>query len=180
MAAPAGVSPAEQTSAQPRGRWRRGALAVPNFRTYFVAAAVAQCGSWLLRTTQAWLVLDLTGSPAALGLVTFAQALPVTILTLFAGVLLDRTQARRLLVVVQVVFGVQAVILAVLVFTNQIQFWHVLVLATILGIASAVDFPTRSAIVSELLQPPLVGNGIALNRALNSGARIIGAGRGGC
>lgn len=160
-------------------RRRRSALAVPNFRTYFVGAAIAQCGSWLLRTTQAWLVLDLTGSPAALGLVTVAQALPVTILTLFAGVLLDRTQARRLLIVVQVVFGVQAAILAYLVFTNQIQFWHVMVLASILGIASAVDFPTRSAIVSELVDPPLVGNGIALNSALNSGARIIGPGVGG-
>jgi len=144
-----------------------------------VGAAIAQCGSWLLRTTQAWLVLDLTGSPAALGLVTFAQALPVTILTLFAGVMLDRTPARRLLVVVQVVFGVQAAILAYLVFTNQIQFWHVMLLATILGIASAVDFPTRSAIVSELVDPPQVGNGIALNSALNSGARIIGPGVGG-
>ena len=144
-----------------------------------MGAAIAQCGSWLLRTTQAWLVLDLTGSPAALGLVTVAQALPVTILTLFAGVMLDRTQARRLLVIVQVVFGVQAAILAYLVFTNQIQFWHVMVLASILGIASAVDFPTRSAIVSELVDPPLVGNGIALNSALNSGARIIGPGVGG-
>jgi MFS family permease len=133
----------------------------------------------LLRTTQAWLVLDLTGSPAALGLVTVAQALPVTILTLFAGVVLDRSQARRLLVAVQVVFGVQAAILAVLVWSNQIQFWHVLVLALILGVASAVDFPTRSAIVSELVEPHQVGNGIALNSALNSAARIVGPGVGG-
>ncbi|MGI9147045.1 MAG: MFS transporter [Chloroflexota bacterium] len=154
-------------------------MGVPNFRTYFVGAAVAQCGSWLLRTTQAWLVLDLTGSPAALGLVTAAQALPVTILTLFAGVLLDRSQARPLLVAVQAVFGLQAAVLAVLVYTNQIQFWHVMVLASMLGIGSAVDFPTRSAIVSELVEPPLVGNGIALNSALNSAARIIGPGAGG-
>jgi MFS family permease len=179
MAAPAGVPTADAARAQAERRWRRGALAFPNFQTYFVGAAVAQCGSWLLRTTQAWLVLDLTGSPAALGLVTVAQALPVTILTLFAGVMLDRTQSRRLLVAVQVVFGIQAAILAFLVFTNQIQFWHVMLLASILGIASAVDFPTRSAIVSELLEPPLVGNGIALNSALNSGARIIGPGVGG-
>ena len=100
-------------AAKPALGARSGARGVPNFRTYFVGAAVAQCGSWLLRTTQAWLVLDLTGSPAALGLVTAAQALPVTILTLFAGVLLDRTQARRLLLAVQLVFGVQAAILAI-------------------------------------------------------------------
>ena len=179
MAAPAGAPSPQQASADAERKFRRGALAVPNFQTYFVGSAISQCGGWLLRTTQAWLVLDLTGSPAALGLVTVAQALPVTILTLFAGVMLDRTQARRLLVATQVVFGVQSAILAYLVFTSQIQFWHVMLLASILGVASAVDFPTRSAIVSELLEPPLVGNGIALNSALNSAARIVGPGVGG-
>jgi MFS family permease len=160
-------------------RTRRSALGVPNFRTYFISAAIAQCGGWLLRTTQAWLVLDLTGSPAALAVVTIAQALPVTILTLFAGIMIDRTHARRLLVIVQVVFGLQAAALAGLIFSQQIQFWHVIVLGSILGIASAVDFPTRAAIVSELVEPPLVGNGIALNSALNSVARIVGPGVGG-
>ena len=163
----------------PERRRRGSALAVPNFRTYFVSAAIAQCGGWLLRTTQAWLVLDLTGSPAALAVVTIAQALPVTILTLFAGIMIDRTQSRRLLVMVQVVFGIQAAILAILILSQRIQFWHIIVLASILGVASAVDFPTRSAIVSELVEPPLVGNGIALNSALNSAARIIGPGVGG-
>src|SRR6266567_485330 len=155
------------------------ALSVPNFRTYFVSAAIAQCGGWLLRTTQAWIVLDLTGSPAALAVVTIAQALPVTILTLFAGILIDRSQSRRLLVGVQAVLGAQAVVLAALILTHQIQFWHIIVLSGILGVASAVDFPTRSAIVSELLEPHLVGNGIALNSAMGSAARIIGPGVGG-
>jgi MFS family permease len=156
-----------------------GAFSEPNFRTYVASAALSQCGSWLLRTTQAWLVLDLTGSPAALGLVTFAQALPVTIFTLFAGVLIDRASTRPLLVAVQAVFGIQAAILAVLVLTHQVQLWQVVLLATLLGLASAVDFPTRSAIVSELLEPPLVANGVAINSALSSAARIIGPGLGG-
>ncbi|MBV9169521.1 MAG: MFS transporter [Chloroflexi bacterium] len=155
------------------------ALAVPNFRTYFVSAAISQCAGWLLRTTQAWLVLDLTGSPAALGVVTFAQALPVTILTLFAGVLIDRTQARRLMVSVQVIFCIQSAVMALLIFSNVIQYWHVIALAAFLGLAAAVDFPTRSAVVSELVEPRLVGNGVALNSALNSAARIIGPGVGG-
>jgi len=157
----------------------RSALSVPNFRTYFASAAIAQCGGWLLRTTQAWLVLDLTGSPAALALVTITQALPVTILTLFAGIMIDRTQSRRLLVGVQLILGCQAAVLAGLIFTHQIQFWHIIVLSSILGVASAVDFPTRSAIVSELVEPRYVGNGIALNSALNSAARIVGPGVGG-
>ncbi|HEV7666383.1 MAG TPA: MFS transporter [Chloroflexota bacterium] len=160
-------------------RRRRSALAVPNFRTYFISASIAQCGGWLLRTTQAWLVLDLTGSPAALAFVTIAQALPVTILTLFAGILIDRTESRRLLVFVQLIFGAQAALLAALILTHQVQFWHIIVLASLLGVASAVDFPTRSTIVSDLLEPPLVGNGIALNSAMNSAARIVGPGVGG-
>jgi len=161
------------------GQKARSPFAVPNYRTYFIGNSVAQCGSWLLRTTQAWLVLELTGSPAALGVVTVAQALPVTILTLFSGVMIDRTHTRRLMVAVQLVMCLQAAILAWLTLTGQIQYWHVIVLACILGVASAVDFPTRSAIVSELVEPSLVGNGIALNSALNSGARIIGPGVGG-
>ena len=99
---------------------RRSALSVPNFRTYFISACVAQCGGWLLRTAQAWLVLDLTGTPAALALVTIAQALPVTILTLFAGILIDRTQSRRLLVFVQIVISAETAIMALLVLTRQV------------------------------------------------------------
>jgi MFS family permease len=157
----------------------RSAFSVRNFRIYFASAAAAQTGSWLLRTAQAWLVLDLTGSPAALALVTILQALPVTILTLFAGILIDRTQSRRLLVYVQLVISLQAALMAVLVLTNTIQYWQILVLATVLGVASAVDFPTRASIISELVEPRLVPNGVALNSALNSTARIIGPGIGG-
>src|SRR5215471_2227942 len=161
------------------GFTRRSALSVPNFRIYFGSAAIAQTGGWLLRTAQAWLVLDLTGNPASLALVTIAQALPVTILTLFAGILIDRTQSRRLLVFVQVVMSLETAIMAVLVLSNRIQYWHVLVLAVVLGIVSAVDFPTRATIISELVDPVHVPNGVALNSAMNSGARIIGPGLGG-
>src|ERR1051326_2558327 len=158
---------------------RRSALSVPNFRLYFFSASIAQCGGWLLRTAQAWLILDLTGTPAALALVTIAQALPVTILTLFAGVLIDRTQSRRLLVFVQVVITLETAIMAVLVLTGTVQYWHVLALPVSLGIASAVDFPTRATIISELVEPVHVPNGVALNSAMNSAARIIGPGIGG-
>jgi MFS family permease len=157
----------------------RSALSVRNFRIYFASATAAQTGGWLLRTAQAWLVLDLTGTPAALALVTILQALPVTILTLFAGILIDRTQSRRLLVYVQLVVSLETALMAVLVLTHTIQYWQILVLAAILGIASAVDFPTRASIISELVEPRLVPNGVALNSAMNSAARIIGPGIGG-
>ncbi|MCA1647788.1 MAG: MFS transporter [Chloroflexi bacterium] len=70
--------------------WSLGSVSVPNYRAYFFGTAVAQSSAWLLRITQSWLVLDLTGSPAALGVLALAQFLPITILTLFAGVLIDR------------------------------------------------------------------------------------------
>lgn len=162
-----------------RGGRPRSALGVANFRLYFGSASVAQTGGWLLRTAQAWLILDLTNDPAALALVTICQALPVTILTLFAGILIDRTESRKLLVFVQLVISAETAIMAVLVLTNTVQYWQVLVLATILGIASAVDFPTRATIISELVEPKLVANGVALNSAVNSTARIVGPGLGG-
>jgi MFS family permease len=158
---------------------RRSALSVPNFRTYFVSACIAQCGGWLLRTAQAWLVLDLTGTPAALAVVTIAQALPVTILTLFAGILIDRTESRKLLVWVQIVISLETALMAVLVLTQTVQYWHVVALAIIMGTASAIDFPTRATIISELVEPVHVPNGVALNSAMNSAARIIGPGIGG-
>jgi MFS family permease len=158
-------------------RW--GSLAVPNYRTYFLGTAVAQSSTWLLRTAQSWLVLDLTGSPAALGLLALVQFLPVTILTLFAGVLLDRVATRRLLLVTQSVTVLQAVVLAALVATQQVRYWEVLVLSAALGIANAFDQPARSVMVGQLVGPGRVGNAVALNSTIQQGARIVGPGLGG-
>lgn len=163
--------------ATPGRRW--GALSVPNFRTYFAVSAVSQSGGWLMRTAQSWLVLDLTGSPAALGVLALFQFLPITILTLFAGVVIDRTPSRRLLVATQLIMGLQAGVLGLLVLVNRVEYWHVLVLAAVLGIASAFDQPARSVFVSELVGPRRIGNAVALNSAVANGARIIGPGVGG-
>ena len=158
---------------------RFGALSVPNYRAYFFGTAVSQSSAWLLRTTQSWLVLDLTGSPAALGILTLCQFLPVTLLTLFAGVLIDRVATRWLLFVTQGVTAAQAAVLAALVLSGRIEYWHILVLSAILGTANAFDTPTRSALVNQLVGPGRVGNAIALNSALGNGSRIIGPGIGG-
>ena len=158
-------------------RW--GALAVPNYRIYFVISAVSQSGSWLLRTAQSWLVLDLTGSPAALGILALCQFLPITVLTLFAGVLIDRVQCRRLLVITQLVIGLQAAVMGALVLSGRIEYWQVLVLGVVLGTASAFDQPARSVFVSQLVGPRLIGNAVAINSSVANGARIVGPGIGG-
>jgi MFS family permease len=159
------------------GGW--GALSVPNYRLYFIGNAVTLSGYWLLRIAQSWLVLDLTGSPAALGVLQVAQFLPITILTLFAGVVLDRVKMRWLMVVTSSIIGLVAAIMAVLVLTNTVQFWEILVLGAVIGIASAFDQPGRSAFANELVGPGRLGNAIALNSSLNQGSRIIGPGIGG-
>ena len=159
------------------GRW--GALSVANYRTYFAVSAVSQSGGWLLRTAQSWLVLDLTGSPAALGVLALFQFLPITILSLFAGVVIDRIPSRRLLVATQLTTGVQAGVLGALVLLNRVEYWHVLVLAAVLGLASAFDGPARSVFVSQLVGPRRIGNAVALNSAVGNGARILGPGVGG-
>jgi MFS family permease len=156
-----------------------GALSVPNYRLYFIGNAVTLSGYWLLRIAQSWLVLDLTGSPAALGVLQVAQFLPITILTLFAGVVLDRVKMRWLMVVTSSIIGVVAAIMAVLVLTQTVQFWEILVLGAVIGIASAFDQPGRSAFANELVGPGRLGNAIALNSSLNQGSRIIGPGIGG-
>jgi MFS family permease len=154
-------------------------LGVPNYRLYFLGNAVTLSGYWLLRIAQSWLVLDLTGSPAALGVLQVAQFLPITVLTLFAGVVLDRVQIRWLMVVTSAVIGLAAASLALLVLTHTVQFWEILVLGAVIGTASAFDQPGRSAFANELVGRGRIGNAIALNSSLNQGSRIVGPGVGG-
>jgi MFS family permease len=158
-------------------RW--GALGVPNYRTYFLGTAVSQSSAWLLRTAQAWIVLDLTGSSAALGVLAFAQFLPVTVLTLFAGVLIDRAASGTLVIFSQILIACQATVMAALVLSQRVEYWQILALATLLGVANAFDTPARASLANQLVGPGRVGNAIALNSALQNGARIVGPGVGG-
>lgn len=155
------------------------ALGNPNYRIYFFGQLVSQTGSWLQRIAQSWLVLDLTGSPAALGVVTALQFLPIMILSLFAGVVADRFPKRRLLFVIQGVATAQAVVLALLTLTGAIQLWHVYVLALVLGVSTAFDMPTRQSFVGELVGRSHLQSAISLNSSVFNAARIVGPGIGG-
>lgn len=155
------------------------ALGNPNYRIYFFGQLVSQTGGWLQRIAQSWLVLDLTGSPAALGVVTALQFLPIMILSLFAGVVADRFPKRRLLFVIQGVATAQAVVLAALTLTGAIQLWQVYVLALVLGVSTAFDMPTRQSFVSELVGRDQLQSAISLNSSVFNAARIVGPGVGG-
>src|SRR4029077_19779127 len=121
-----------------------------------------------------WLILDLTGSPTALGILTVAQFVPIMVLSLFAGVVADRLPKRPLLYAIGIISSVQAVAMTLLVLSGHVQPWQVYVLAFILGVVSAFEMPTRQAFLSELVARDELQSAISLNSSVFNGARIIG------
>jgi MFS family permease len=160
---------------------RRGfqALEIRNYRLFWTGQLLSLTGSWMQSTAQAWLVLQLSNSPLALGLVTTVQFLPITLFTLFAGVITDRFPKHRLLLITQTAALLQAIVFGTLVATGWVQLWHVYVLAALHGFINAVDNPTRQAIVPELTGIERLRNAVALNSLVFNGARIFGAALGG-
>ena len=154
-------------------------LAIYNYRIFWLGQLVSVSGTWMQSTAQAWLVLKLTDSPVALGTVTMLQFLPVTLLTLFGGVLADRLPKRKVVFCTQSVAALQSLLLAALVLANVVQLWEIYALALLLGLVNAFDNPTRQAFVVELVGPDHLRNAIALNSSLFNSARIIGPALGG-
>ncbi|HJZ46548.1 MAG TPA: MFS transporter [Roseiflexaceae bacterium] len=158
------------------GRLTRGfnALEVRNYRLYWVGQLISQTGSWMQTTAQAWLVLQLTRSPFALGLVTTLQFLPIMLLSLIGGVITDRLPKHRLIVTTQALALLQAALFGTLVATGAIQLWHVYLLAAFQGMINAIDNPARQAFAIELVGRERLVNAVALNSMLFNGARIVG------
>jgi MFS family permease len=150
------------------------ALRHPNYRLYFFGQLISLIGTWMQTVAQSWLMLQLTGSAVALGIVNALQMLPVLLVGMFGGVFADRVPKRRLLVITQTVQMLLALILAVLVTTGTVQVWHVYVLATGLGLANAFDMPTRQAFVVEMVGRDDLMNAVALNSMQFNAARIVG------
>src|SRR3954449_2623260 len=150
-------------------------LRVRNFRLYASANLLSNTGTWMQRIGQDWLVLQLSGdSGIALGLVTALQFGPTLLLSMYGGVLGDRYDKRRVLMITQGLMGVLALALGLLVATGGIALWHVFVLAGLLGAVSAIDAPVRQAFVSELVGPELLANAVSLNSTIFNGARLVG------
>ena len=123
---------------------------------------------------QAWLVLELTGSPFHLGLVTALQFLPILVLSLVGGALSDRFPKRRIILLTQTTMMAQAFVLALLVRSGQVRYWHVAVLAAIYGLGRAIDIPARQAYITDLVGRHDLPNAVALNSLVFNGARIVG------
>jgi len=150
------------------------ALAIPNYRRYFTGQAVSLVGTWMQMTAQAWLVLTLTHSATMLGLVVALQALPVLFLGPYGGVVADRVDKRRFMVILQTLMGVQSLILATLTLTGEVRFWHIAVLAAALGANNAFESPVRQTFVLEMVGPESLRNAVSLNSVLMNAARAVG------
>ena len=155
------------------------ALNHPGFRRFFAAQIASQTVNWMQTVAQSWLVLSLTPSPFRLGLIGTLQFAPILLFSIPAGALADRVSRRRLIVGAQVVLACQSVALAALTASGRAEYWHVAVLASIVGLANVVDAPARQALVAELVGRADVGNAVALNSASFNAARIAGPALGG-
>src|SRR5437763_1244448 len=134
------------------------ALRHRNFRLFWFGQMISLMGTWMQTIGQAWLVLQLTHSAWLLGIVGALQFLPVMLLSLFGGVLADRLPKRTVLLFTQSFAMLQAAVLWTLVATGEVRLWHVLVLATLLGLTNAIDMPTRQAFVVEMVVPLFATN----------------------
>src|SRR5713226_3906705 len=155
------------------------ALRHRNYRLFWFGQMISLIGTWMQSIGQAWLVLELTHSAWLLGVVGALQFLPIMFLSLFGGVLADRLPKRKVLLFTQSFAALQAVLLWALVASGQVQIWHVLVLAALLGLTNSLDMPTRQAFVVEMVGREDLPNAIALNSSLFNMARIVGPGIGG-
>jgi MFS family permease len=151
-----------------------GALAHRNFRLFFIGQGISLIGTWMQNIGEGWLILDLTNSPFYVGLTSALSSLGVLLFSLYAGVIADRTDKRRFIIFMQVAFMLEAFAVSILVWTGVVQVWQVLLLATLLGLASAFDIPMRQSFVIEMVGKDDLMNAIALNSSLFNGARVIG------
>jgi MFS family permease len=151
-----------------------GALRHRNFRLFFFGQGTSLVGTWMQSIAQGWLVLELTNSPFYVGLVSALSSLPILLVSLPAGVFVDRVNKHRLVVLTQSLSLLQALVLASLIWTHHIALWQVAVIAVFLGTVNAFDTPARQAFLIELVEREDLGNAIALNSSAFNGARVVG------
>jgi MFS family permease len=150
------------------------ALSLPNYRRYYGGQAISLIGTWMQMTAQSWLVLTLTHSSTALGIVVALQTLPVLLLAPYGGVIADRVNKRRMMAALQSAMGVQALILGLLTVAGAVSVWEIGALAALLGLNNAFENPARQSFMMELVGPRHLRNAVTLNSVLVNVARTVG------
>jgi len=156
--------------------WRRTFVAFRhrNYRLFFAGQLVSLIGTWMQTVALGWLVYDLSHSPFLLGLITFLSGLPMTLLTMPAGVIADRAPKRVILIATQTAAMLLALIIAALTYWKVVTVWHVAIIGFLLGVTNAFDMPTRQSFVVDMVGKDNLMNAIALNSSMFNGARVIG------
>lgn len=161
-------------------RKRLPAFESSDYRIWFIGQSISLIGTWLQNTGQAWLVLQITNSPFKLGLLTSIQFLPSLFLSVFIGPIIDRFPKRSLLLFTQIMFALSAVALAAISFGGHAQYWQILLISTVTGFITAIDYPARQSFVTEQVKDKsAVVNAVALNTTMFNTARVVGPGIGG-
>lgn len=145
-----------------------------NFRLFFIGQLVSLIGTWMQNVGQAWLVLELTHSSFKLGIVSALQFAPMLFLSFPAGVYIDLFDKRKIIIATQAAYLVLAFTLAFLDWTGTVQYWHVVVLATLLGCLNTIDMPARQAFIIEMVGKDDLMNAIAMNSSIFNAARAVG------
>ncbi|MEV7975923.1 MFS transporter [Streptomyces sp. NPDC086519] len=171
---PSAPAPTAPTTPAARRSSMFSSLRVRNYRLFFAGQVVSNIGTWMQRIAQDWLVLSLTGSATAVGVTTALQFLPMLLFGLYGGVLVDRLNKRRALLVTQTSMALTGIALALLTLSGHVQVWHVYLAAFAVGLATVVDNPARQSFVSEMVGPDQLQNAVSLNSANFQSARLVG------
>jgi predicted MFS family arabinose efflux permease len=151
----------------------------PDFRRFFLAQLLSLICGWMQTVAQSWLVLQLTDSPLRLGLIGTLQFGPILLFSVVTGAVADRLPKRRVLVTTQLTPAALALVLAALVASGHVRYWHVGTVAVLAGLAQAFDSPARQSFMAEMVSKTDLANAVALNSASFNAARIVGPAIGG-
>ncbi len=156
---------------------RSGLLSVfrhRNYRLFFTGQIVSLMGSWMQNTAQPWLVYDLTHSKLLLGVVSFCSTVPVFFITPFGGMVADRVDRRKFLLITQSAAMLQAAVLAALTLLHLVQVWEIICLALTMGLINAFDVPTRQSMTLDMVGREDLRHAISLNSMMFNAARVVG------
>lgn len=156
-----------------RGRVALGAMRYPEFRKYWLATLASVIGFQMVMFSQLWLVRQLEEDPLWLGFVGLANGIPSIVLTLFGGVVADRIDQKRLIMLTQTLMGSLVLLLAVLTFLRVVEVWHVIAIAFFSGAVNAFDAPARQTIFVNLIDRKEMVSAVALNSSIWPGSRMV-------
>jgi MFS family permease len=155
----------------------RSALSVlrnPPFRRYIIGSAISDTGTWMQVMAQGYVMSTLTTKAVWLGMANLAAGLPMLALTMIGGSAADKYDKRKILLATQFVQIALAIGIGYLVSSGQIAIWHVLTFAAILGVSNSFEMPTLSALIPELVKREQIPSGIAIDRSVFHGSRVVG------